>query len=81
MDERRDIPPPRESGPRLPLVAANTSLSPLQEAYADYTSHAIKCAACRDVDRKCTKVEDLLRAYRAVEDDTFRQLESDPSGK
>ncbi|MCX5522564.1 hypothetical protein OG342_06765 [Streptomyces bobili] len=74
MDEPRDTPPPAESGPRLPLATANSRLSPVQQAYAAYTGHAIACPACRDVDRTCPDAGELWTAYRAISDDAYAQL-------
>ncbi|MFH8804031.1 hypothetical protein ACH4F6_31335 [Streptomyces sp. NPDC017936] len=75
MDERRDPPPAPQPG--RPILAAATRLSPLQQAYAAYTDHAVSCDACRDVDRTCAEAEALWRAYRAIGDDACERLASE----
>lgn len=77
MDERRDPPPPAQ-GARPPL-AAMSRLSPVQQAYAAYTGHAIACEACRDVDRACSTADRLWKAYQAIAHDAFDQLARETS--
>lgn len=72
MDERRDLPP--QAQPARPPLAAASRLSPVQQAYAAYTGHAIRCDACRDVDRTCAEAGELWKTYRSVSDDAFAQL-------
>jgi hypothetical protein len=76
VDERRgDQPRP---GTRPGLIASATRLSPVQEAYGDYTGHAIKCPKCRDIDRdRCSDGETLWRTYHEISDQAYRRLASE----
>jgi hypothetical protein len=73
MDERRDQQADVQPA-RLPIATANSRLSPVQQAYAAYTGHAIHCDACRDVDRTCPDAAQLWTAYQQVADNAFSQL-------
>ena len=64
MDERRE--PPPETTDRAPLAAGLGRLSPVQQAYAAYTRHAIQCDDCRDPGHTCDTAEGLWRTYREV---------------
>jgi hypothetical protein len=75
MDERRDQAAPAQ--PARPILAAASRLSPLQQAYAKYTDHAVACEACRDVDRTCSEAETLWRAYRAIGENACDRLTSE----
>ena len=70
MDERRDPEPDggtaRPAVPAAVLAAGVGRLSPVQQAYSAYTGHAIRCDACRDVDRSCGVAEELWRTYRSI---------------
>ena len=72
MDERRDQ--QADVQPARPPLAAASRLSPVQQAYAAYTGHAIRCDACRDVDRTCAEAGELWKTYRAVSDAAYVQL-------
>jgi len=72
MAEPREFPPGPQPG-RPPLAAASR-LSPLQQAYAAYTDHAIHCDACRDIDRTCSQAETLWRGYQAAGSETYRRM-------
>jgi hypothetical protein len=75
VDEPTNLPPPPRSYPPRPLVAAASRLSPLQQAYSDYTRHASSCLVCRDVDAgPCPSAERLWKAYRAIGDDACGQV-------
>jgi hypothetical protein len=74
VDEPRDPPPAAESP--QPAISAGTRLSPVQEAYGDYTGHAIRCPKCRDIDRdRCTDGEQLWHAYQQMSDQAYRRLQ------
>jgi hypothetical protein len=75
VDEGRDQPPGRESGPPL---AAGVRLSPVQEAYGRYARHFNRCVACRDVDHTCPAGLDLWRAYEAQGHVAARTLSRTP---
>lgn len=71
MGERREQPAPAG---RWPAIAAATRLSPVQEAYAEYVRHAIRCEACRDIDRTCLAGEALHKGWRVQADAAFDRL-------
>lgn len=74
MEERRDGPTPPVTRPPVITSGAGT-LSPLQQAYSAYVTHATKCDSCRDIDSAaCETAGDLWRAYRAIGDDAYRQM-------
>lgn len=64
MDEGRDTGP--DGTARAPLAAGVGQLSPVQQAYAAYTGHAIRCDDCRDPGHTCETAETLWRTYRTV---------------
>ncbi|CAL9651678.1 hypothetical protein SUDANB9_06600 [Streptomyces sp. enrichment culture] len=72
MDEPRDPQPAADSRPRL--VAAHTSLTPPQKAWAAYTVHALSCRTCCDVDQACPTAAELHQAWVAASDGAFRRL-------
>ncbi|MGW1160337.1 hypothetical protein ACWD48_19395 [Streptomyces sp. NPDC002519] len=72
MDESRDTPAEPETRP--PAVVAATRLSPLQEAYGDYATHALRCPRCRDVDQRCDEAGRLWRAYWVKATEAVRGL-------
>jgi len=74
MEERRDGPPPAVTRP--PVIASGTGkLSPLQQAYSAYVTHATNCADCRNIDHgACETAGELWRAYQAIGDDACRQM-------
>jgi len=77
MAERRDKQP--EPGTRPALIASGTNLSPVQRAWGAYTDHATHCDTCRSLDAgSCDTAETLYRAYRATEDDAYRQVHGEP---
>lgn len=64
MDESRDQPAAPE---RAPLVAANSHLTPTQEAYSAWARHRLRCATCRDVDAgRCDTAEQLHRVFEEL---------------
>ncbi|MFE0470438.1 hypothetical protein ACFW2V_02330 [Streptomyces sp. NPDC058947] len=69
MDEGRDGTPPAGSGP--PIAG---ELPPPQQAYGRYAQHFLGCWACRDVDRRCDKGEQLWREYEAAGAAAGRQM-------
>ncbi|MFJ9420651.1 hypothetical protein [Streptomyces sp. NPDC101249] len=74
MDDRNDEPHPAATS-TTPLISAGTRLPPAQQAYSDYSAHAIRCGDCRDPDRGCETAGDLWRTYRQTADaalDTIR---------
>lgn len=74
MEERRDGPPEPVTRPPVITSGAGT-LSPLQQAYSAYVTHATNCDSCRDIDSEaCETAGDLWRAYRAIGDDAYRQM-------
>lgn len=72
MDEPRD--PPADPTPRAPLAAGVGRLSPVQQAYSNYTRHSLGCADCRDVDHTCEIAEELWRAYQEQGRAAYRLL-------
>ena len=73
VDERRDHQPAVDSRP--PLVAAHTSLSPIQEAWGAYTRHQLHCRRCADVDTgPCLTAGQLRQEWESLTQDTFRRL-------
>ncbi|WP_409469038.1 hypothetical protein [Streptomyces sp. HC307] len=73
MDEGRDDTP--SAGRRHPLASAGSRLSPLQQAWSEYVTHATHCPVCRDIDRgRCDQAEQLWHAYREQGDDAYRRL-------
>ncbi|MEU6365799.1 hypothetical protein ABZ876_08585 [Streptomyces sp. NPDC046931] len=74
MDEPRDT--PAQPGTRRPaVVAAGTRLSPLQEAYGEYTAHTLECPRCRALDGgPCDDSQRLRHAYLALGGDAYRAL-------
>ncbi|MGW5197392.1 hypothetical protein [Streptomyces spiralis] len=47
----------------------------MQQAYGAYTSHALACIVCRDIDRgRCDVAEQLWQAYRDADDEAYRKL-------
>ena len=73
MDERRDLQPAADSGP--PLVAANTRLTPVQEAWGDYARHQLHCPQCADVDTgPCPTAGQLRQEWESITRDAFRRL-------
>lgn len=64
-----------------PRPAASTArLSPLQQAYSDYVTHATRCLDCRDIDAApCVTADVLWRAYRLQGDRAYRQLGDEPA--
>ena len=76
MDEPRGEQP--APSPRTPIVAAGSTLSPVQQAYGLWTGHALKCPICRDVDGgRCDTADALWRAYQASSDAAFEGLGSE----
>lgn len=74
MEERRDQPQERESGPPG-LIASSGQLSPVQQAQQRRHTHANSCRQCADIDRPlCAEGERLLRAWNEAMDDAYRQL-------
>ncbi|MFI9244121.1 hypothetical protein ACIGXF_16385 [Streptomyces sp. NPDC053086] len=60
MDERR---------PDTPAVdpSARADLSPVQQAYSDYVTHAVGCDDCRSADAPpCTTGDALFEIYRQL---------------
>lgn len=73
VDERRDPTPPADSRP--PLVAAHTSLSPVQEAWGAYARHQLHCRLCADLDSGPCSAAGLLRqSWEVLAKDAFRRL-------
>ena len=72
MDERRD--PPPDGQDRAPLASAASRLTPVQEAYAAYTEHAIACHECRDPGSSCEVAGVLWRTYMAIANRAARQV-------
>ena len=66
MDERKEPSSDGQDHDRAPLATAGSRLSPVQEAYAAYTRHAIACGVCRDPDRSCEVAGELWRAYMGI---------------
>jgi hypothetical protein len=76
MDEPRGEQP--TPSPRTPMVAAGATLSPVQQAYGQWTGHALKCPICRDVDGgRCDTADMLWRAYQASGKRAFELLEGE----
>ena len=78
MDERRE-PPPRPGS--YPPIAADATLSPVQQAHIDYSSHVVgaeglaACQRCSDRDRdRCPEGNRLWQAWTDACDDAYRQL-------
>lgn len=62
MDERRDPTGAPDSG--VPVIAVSP-LSPVQQAWSNYVTHATACEQCRSLDAgKCDDAERLWRAYQ-----------------
>lgn len=59
-----------ESSPETPTadpVGTRTNLSPVQQAYSDYVTHAVGCDACHSVDAgPCAEAEVLWETYRQL---------------
>ncbi|MFD4596682.1 hypothetical protein ACFWPQ_01490 [Streptomyces sp. NPDC058464] len=73
MDERREATDDAQP-PRLPLAAAGSRLSPVQEAYAAYTEHAIACDDCRNPGLSCEAAGVLWRAYMAIANQAAQKM-------
>ena len=74
MGEPRDPEPATESR-TAPIVAAGTTLSPVQEAYSACTTHALGCPKCRDIDRdRCIDGDRLRAAYLEISNQAYRRL-------
>ena len=59
MGESRPANPPADT-PR-------TELTPVQQTYSDYVSHAVGCDSCRSVDgESCGEGDVLFEAYRQL---------------
>ncbi|MEV7975482.1 hypothetical protein [Streptomyces sp. NPDC086519] len=74
MDERRDPPPDGQDAGQPPLASAGSRLSPVQEAYAAYTRHAIACDDCRDPGRACEVAGVLWGTYMGIANRAARQV-------
>lgn len=74
MGESRDEPAPTASQPAP--IASTTRLAPPQEAYGEYTRHALACDHCRDIDRerRCPEGERLWHEFHEISDQAFRRL-------
>jgi hypothetical protein len=74
VDERREPPPPPVTRPPV-ITSVAGKLSPLQQAYSRYVTHATNCDVCRDIDLgRCKESERLWNAYRAQGDEAYRLL-------
>jgi Fe-S oxidoreductase len=73
VDERKDQPAGSERR-RPPAVAAATRLPPVQEAYAEYASHATRCTACRDIEQSCLAGNELHRTWRVLANAALDEL-------
>lgn len=66
--------PPPPGQDRAPLATAGTRLTPVQEAYASYTKHAIACDDCRDPGSSCETASVLWRTYMSIANRAARQV-------
>lgn len=72
VDEPRDQQSHTDSPP-----AGIARLSPLQEAWADYTGHTAGCPRCRTTDGgRCDEASRLWQAHRDLCDEAYRRLSS-----
>lgn len=75
MAERRDREPEPEPGPHWPTLPPATRLSPVQEAWGAYVSHALECAICRSPDAgACEVAAALHQGYERESADANRQV-------
>jgi len=72
MDERRDPPPGDASRP--PLAVGVGRLPPTRQAWSRYVTHASKCDACLDVDKRCDDGEAHYRAWQRVAGQALDEL-------
>jgi hypothetical protein len=73
VDEPRDPQPAADSRPRL--VAAHTSLTPIQEAWGAYARHQLHCRCCADLDAgPCPIAGQLRQAWETLTREAFARL-------
>lgn len=76
MDEPTDPAAERQTADTMPLIAGQ--LSPVQQAYSRYATHALACPVCRDVDRgSCGTADTLWRAYQEAGQQAYQRLTQD----